>query len=108
METLAVAIMGGTGPPDSLAVLLPQIAPRPVFLIYAGRGAGGEELTPDYYRAASEPKALWRIAEADHVGGYRVRPLQYEQRVTDFLDWALLGKTRKRMRVPSPTQLRVR
>ena len=67
------------------------IAPRPLFLIYAGQGGGGEELNPSYYRAASAPKVLWRIPEAVHVGGYQARPREYEERVTSFLDRALLG-----------------
>ena len=61
-----------------------------MLLIYAGKGAGGEELTTDYFRAASAPKSLWRIDEARHVGGYEARPEQYEARVVGFFDRALL------------------
>lgn len=91
MQTAAVAALSQTPPPPSLADLVPQIAPRPLFLIYAGQGGGGEELNPDYYDAASTPKTLWKIPEAGHVGGYQARPREYEQRVTSFLDRALLG-----------------
>jgi hypothetical protein len=52
---------------------MPRIS-RPVFLIYAGHGAGGEEFNPDYYRAARSPKQLWKIPEAGHTGGYTARP----------------------------------
>jgi len=90
VQTGVVAVLSGTGPPPSLTELLPEIAPRPVLLIYAGKGAGGEELTPDYFRAASPPKSLWRIDEARHVGGYEARPEQYEARVVGFFDRALL------------------
>jgi fermentation-respiration switch protein FrsA (DUF1100 family) len=92
MQTGVVAVMSATGPPRSLTELLPKIAPRPVLLIYAGNGGGGEELNPDYYRAASVPKSLWRIDEAHHVGGYEARPEQYEARVVEFFDRALLGR----------------
>ena len=91
MQTTAVAVLSGTAPPPSLADLVPRIAPRPLLLIYAGQGGGGEELNPDYYDAASAPKTLWEIPEAGHVGGYQARPHEYEQRVTNFLDRALLG-----------------
>ena len=60
-----------------------------LLLVYAGRGGGGEELNPDYYRAALAPKALWKIAESHHVGGFQARPRAYEKRVTSFFDRAL-------------------
>ena len=91
VQTAAVAVLSGTAPPPSLADLVPRIAPRPLFLIYAGHGGGGEELNPDYYRAASTPKTLWKIPEAGHVGGFQARPREYEERVTRFFDRALLG-----------------
>jgi hypothetical protein len=92
VQTAVVAALSGTGPPPSLTELLPRIAPRPVLLIYAGHGGGGEELSPEYYRAASVPKSLWRIDEAHHVGGYEARPAQYEARLVEFFDHALLGR----------------
>jgi uncharacterized protein len=91
VQTAAVAVLSGAAPPPSLADLVPRIAPRPLFLIYAGQGGGGEELNPDYYDAASTPKTLWKISEAGHGGGYQARPHEYEERVTTFLDRALLG-----------------
>jgi hypothetical protein len=94
-QTAAVAVMSGTAPPASLADLVPRIAPRPLLLIYAGRGGGGEELNPDYYEAASAPKTLWKIPEAGHVGGYQARPREYEQRVIGFFDRALLAEHSK-------------
>ena len=91
VQTAAVAVLSATRPPPSLADLVPRISPRPLLLIYAGRGGGGEELNPDYYRAALAPKGLWKIAEAGHVGGFQARPRAYEERVTRFFDRALLG-----------------
>ena len=91
VQTAALTVLSGTAPPPSLEELVPRISPRPVFLIYAGHGAGGEELNVDYYRAASEPKLLWKIPDARHVGGFQVRPAEYERRVVGFFDNALLA-----------------
>jgi len=71
----------------------PRRADRaPLFLIYAGQGVGGEELNPEYFEAASQPKTLWKIDEAGHVGGFEARPEEYEQRVIAFFDRALLSE----------------
>ena len=75
MQTAAVAVLSGTAPPPSLADLMPRIAPRPLFLIYAGQGGGGEELNPDYYaqpprrrRSGRFPKrGMWRISRHAHA-----------------------------------------
>jgi fermentation-respiration switch protein FrsA (DUF1100 family) len=91
LETAAVAVMSGTAPPPSLTEVAPRVAPRPLFLVHAGRGQGGEDLTPRYHRAASAPKTIWKIPEAGHVGGFEARPREYEERVVGFFDEALLG-----------------
>ena len=90
LQTTAVAILSGTSPPPALTDLVPRIAPRPVLLVYAGHGVASEELNPRFLAAAREPKALWRIPEAGHTGGYSARPLEYERRVVGFFDRALL------------------
>jgi hypothetical protein len=90
VQTAAVAVLSGTPPPPSLADVVTRISPRPLFLIYAGQGAGGEELNPDYYAALPRPKMLWKIDEARHVGGLQALPREYERRVTRFFDRALL------------------
>jgi uncharacterized protein len=92
VQSAALTVMSGTAPPPSLKDLVPRIAPRHVFFIYAGHGAGGEEYNLDYYRAAHPPKAVWKIPEAQHTGGFQARPRQYEQRVIRFFDRALLGR----------------
>jgi hypothetical protein len=61
-------------------------------LVYAGHGQGGEDLSPDYFAAAGDPKELWEIPEAGHTGGLAARPQEYEERVVGFLDRALLGR----------------
>ena len=95
VQTAAVAVLSGTTPPPSLTDLVPRISPRPLLLVYAGHGGGGEELNADYYRAALAPKGVWKIAEAGHVGGLQARPRAYEERVTRFFDRALLGPRRQ-------------
>jgi uncharacterized protein len=92
VQSAALTVLSGTAPPPSLKDLVPRIAPRHVFFIYAGNGAGGEEYNLDYFRAALAPKALWQIAEAHHTRGFQARPREYEQRVAGFFDRALLGK----------------
>jgi uncharacterized protein len=66
-----------------------RISPRPAFFVYAGRGAGGEEMTPDYYARFRGPKQLWKIPEATHTGGLDARPAEYERRVVSFFDRSL-------------------
>jgi hypothetical protein len=68
-----------------------KVAPRPLLLMYSGHGQGGEvELNPVFFRAAREPKALWEIPGAAHMGGIRAQPREYERRVVGFFDGALL------------------
>jgi len=98
LQTAAVAVLSGTGPPPALHDLVRRITPRPVFLIFGGRGVESEELNVDFYRAASAPKTLWMIPEAGHVGGFEARPDEYERRVTGFFDRALLGPVSRRGR----------
>ena len=91
VQTTALAVLSGTAPPPSLERLVRRIAPRPLYLIYAGRSSAGEDLNLDYFRAASEPKTLWKIPEARHVGGFTARPHAYERRVIQFFESALLA-----------------
>jgi hypothetical protein len=90
--TAATAVLSGDTPPPSLEDLVPRISPTPVFLIYAGRGQGGEDLNPTYFEAARSPKILWEIPDAGHTGGLRARPEEYERRVVEFFDQALLQR----------------
>jgi hypothetical protein len=92
VQTAALTVLSGTPPPTSLHDIARRIEPRAVFLIYAEHGAGGEDLNKNYYRAAGEPKQLWRVDGADHTDGLTARPRAYEQRVVRFFDHALLGK----------------
>jgi uncharacterized membrane protein YidH (DUF202 family) len=90
VQTLAVALLSGEPPPPSLVDLVPDISPRPLLLIGAGRDNGGEDLQPHYYEAAGAPKTFWKIPEAGHTGGFEARPREYAARLLAFFEGALL------------------
>ena len=92
VTTASTALFSDQWPPPGLKDVVGRISPRPVFLIFATKGQGGEELNPTYFAAAGEPKELWEIPEASHTGGIEARPAEYERRVVSFFDRALLGK----------------
>jgi pimeloyl-ACP methyl ester carboxylesterase len=100
--TTAIALamiegVSGMRPAPSLIGIVPEIAPRPLLLI--GSGARGTEIpvTRLYADAAGANAQVWEIPEADHTGGLRARPAEYERRVIGFLDEALgLGGSRRR------------
>ena len=90
--TAALTVFSNHGPPPPIVDRIGRIAPRPVFLIYAERGIGGENTRqPKYYAAAGEPKSIWKVPGSKHTGGIDARPVEYEQRVIAFFDRALLG-----------------
>jgi hypothetical protein len=89
--TAAMTIFQNHRPPPPLVDRIGLIAPRPVFLIYAVPGMGGEAVRqPKYFAAAGEPKQIWRVPGSDHTGGLDAQPAEYERRVTAFFDDALL------------------
>jgi hypothetical protein len=89
VRTAAVAVLADTAPPPALQDVMGRIAPRRVLLVWAGRGAGGEDLGPDYGRAAGQGTTVWEIPEAGHTDGIRARPAEYARRVTGLFDGAL-------------------
>jgi len=93
MMGAATAVFSNQTAPPPIADRIGEIAPRPVFLIHAAPGMGGEvERQPKYYAAAGEPKQLWKVPGAEHTGGLKAQPAEYERRVVDFYDRALLGE----------------
>jgi hypothetical protein len=92
--TLGTALFSNDAPPPSLEDLVSRIAPTPLFLVYATHGQGGEELNPNYYEAAGEPKEIWEMTTASHTGGIEAEPEEYERRVVGFFDRALLENRR--------------
>ena len=90
-QTAALAVLSGTEPPPALDDAIARIAPRAVFLVYAAQGQGGEDLTPEYFEAAGEPKEVWRVETGGHTGGFGADPAEYERRVVGFFDRTLLS-----------------
>jgi pimeloyl-ACP methyl ester carboxylesterase len=89
-STYAMALFTGLTPPPPLTELIPRIAPRPLLIISAGHGIGGEvELSDIFYAAAGEPKQHWQIPEARHTGGLAARSQESEAKVIAFFDVAL-------------------
>ena len=90
--TTAASVFGNHGPHPRPEERIGKIAPRAVFLIYAVPGIGEEDVRqPAFYAAAGEPKAMWRVPGSSHTGGIEARPAEYERRVVEFLDGALLA-----------------
>jgi hypothetical protein len=77
--------------PPSLLDLAPRIGPRPVLLIWAPNGGNAETLNPTYRDLIGPSASIWSIPDAQHVGGLREHPEEYERRVIEFFDRALLG-----------------
>ena len=90
--TAGVALFSDSLPPPNLKELVADIGSRPVFLIYAEHGQGGEMLSAEYADVAGPETQLWRT-ESSHVGGYDADPEEYERRVTEFFDDALGAST---------------
>ncbi len=70
--------------------LISLISPRPVFLIQ------GEEdvvvpadAAQKLYEAAGEPRTLWMVPRAGHIGSVSAKPEEYERRVIAFFDESL-------------------
>ncbi|MGZ8783610.1 MAG: alpha/beta hydrolase, partial [Gaiellaceae bacterium] len=63
-------VFSNHGPPPPIVDDIAKIAPRPVFLIYADPGQGGEvQRQPKYFAAAGQPKSMWKVPGASHTGG---------------------------------------
>ena len=88
--TLGTAVFSNGLPPPDLADIIGRIAPRPVLLIYAENGVGGEELNQVFHQAAEGTAELWRVPGSSHLGGIDAQPEEYERRVIAFFNRALL------------------
>jgi hypothetical protein len=90
--TASMTVFQNHGPPPPTVERIAEIAPRPVFLVYAVPGSGQEDVRqPKYFAAAGEPKELWKVPGSGHTGGFEAQPAEYERRVMAFFDDALLG-----------------
>ena len=89
----SVAVFSNQAPPPPIAERIAEIAPRAVFLIHADARHGRRG------RAAAGVLRRRRAAEADLEGAGsrphrrpKAQPAEYERRVVDFYDRALLGE----------------
>jgi len=74
--------------PISLKEALTKITARPVLFISSS--VPTEQHRVEYlFEAAQEPKNLWHIPEAGHIGGFRLQPQEYEAKVIGFFDETL-------------------
>ncbi|MGE3182161.1 MAG: alpha/beta hydrolase, partial [Phycisphaerae bacterium] len=63
------------------------LAPRPLLMIVAEEDQiCFPERGMELYEAAREPKSLWRVPQAGHLGIERVASVELRRRVGDFLD----------------------
>lgn len=81
----------GTSAPISLKEAVTHISPRSLLLIAAGEDGYEQLRSQQYFVRASEPKEYWIVEGAPHCGGPSVQPLEYEKRIVDFFDQALLS-----------------
>ena len=92
-QTAALAVLSNATPPPDLTELAARVPPRPLLLIQAADGAGGEELNAVYGRAAGASATRW-VARGGHTRALATQPREYERRVIGFLDEALRGDLR--------------
>jgi pimeloyl-ACP methyl ester carboxylesterase len=85
-----VHVLSPESSPPPLWDLVARIAPRPLLLIEAGHGQGGEALNGLYARRAGRSAEHWLVPEAHHTGAYEARPREYERRVLGFFGASLL------------------
>ena len=91
--TATTAVLSADPPPASLEDLSAQVAPRPILFVYGEEGQETERaLTPAYAAAAGPTAELWEVPGAGHTGGLEAQPEEYERRVIEFFDDALLGR----------------
>jgi pimeloyl-ACP methyl ester carboxylesterase len=69
--------------------LIPQIAPRPLMLVAAGKDRYEADFNRGYEPLLGENGDLWIIENAWHVGGMTAEPEIYSSRMIDFFDAAL-------------------
>jgi uncharacterized protein len=86
VATPATALFTSDLPPRTLKSLVPMIDAA-TFFVYGEEGQVVERpANTTFYEAAGEPKELWEVPGAGHVGGIDAQPAEYERRIVDFFD----------------------
>lgn len=83
-------LFSGTSPGAPLKELAAQVSPTPLFLIATGSLPAELIANKRYAAAAEEPVELWELPEVTHTNGIDEVAEEYERRVIDQLDSALL------------------
>src|ERR1017187_6621374 len=70
-----------------------RIAPRPLLIIQCI----GDRVVPPVnsernFKAAGDPKSIWRIPTGGHIDGYALARQEYERRVIEFFDKSLAAQ----------------
>jgi dienelactone hydrolase len=83
-------VFSGDAPGKPLRELVAQMAPTPLLLIAAGSIPGEIPLNQAYANAAGEQVELWALPEVTHTNAIDQVASEYERRVVEHLDTALL------------------
>jgi pimeloyl-ACP methyl ester carboxylesterase len=89
VDSRIISLLTGIPIPPGVTEVMGDISPRPIMFITTGQ-ARGRDLVRHYYQAADEPKELWEIPETFHGGQFEARPVEYEEKMIDFFNKALL------------------
>ena len=88
---VGTTVFANEPPPPSLVDLAPRIAPRPALVIWAPNGGNRENMSPTYARRIGASAEVWEMDDVKHIKGLQTHPEEYERRVIDFFDRALLA-----------------
>jgi hypothetical protein len=77
--------------PESLATLVPRIAPRPLLLTSTGPSYE-RDVNREWRRLAGPTAQLWELPDTKHTQGLQTHPAQYRQHALSRFDRALLGQ----------------
>jgi len=87
ISSASTALFTNALPPTDLKSLVGRVSPRAIFFIYGESGQPVEKPANErFYAAASQPKMIWEVPGAEHMGGIEAQPQKYEQRVIAFFD----------------------
>jgi alpha-beta hydrolase superfamily lysophospholipase len=77
--------------PTHTVEAIQNYGPRPLLLISTGQGDEFSRISA-YFDAAAAPKTHWNIPNSSHCAAPSTHPQEYEQRLVEFFDAALLNQ----------------
>lgn len=86
----AARLFSGARPGEPLRHLVTRVAPTPLLLIAGGSIPGEMQLNRLYAEAAGDHVELWALPDVTHTEAISEEAAEYERRVLDHLDAALL------------------